>query len=124
MLHCLNCQLNNFILRHIITEILIFFQLFFHIIDCLLFFDPTGNSPITIKMSRRVKFENLRSSFIVNGTQNRLYSIWPHESLLSVNLASVTHSLGQNVDRNHMAIFQLVVGSFFSQVVYHAFCIR
>ena len=121
MLHCLNRELNYLLLRHIITKSLILFQLFLKIVDRFLFFNARRNRSISIKMTSRIQFEYLWSSFIINRTQNRFYPIWSHKGLLCINLASITHSLWQDINRDHMPIFKLIILSLFSQVIYNAF---
>lgn len=92
MLHSLNGKLNNFILGHFVTGL--FFELFFQIVVSFRLLHPRGHSPVPEVVSRRVHFENLGSSFQVNGAKNGLHRIGSHEGLLGVNLGQIAHSLG------------------------------
>lgn len=94
MLHGLNGKLYDLVLSHVIAEMVVFFELFFEIIDGLLFLDAAGNGPVAVEVTGRVEFEELGTPFVVDGTEDGLHSVRSHERFLSVHLTSVTHPLG------------------------------
>ena len=51
MLHGLNSELNNLILGHVIREVLVFFELFFQVVDGLLLLDAAGDCPVAEEVS-------------------------------------------------------------------------
>lgn len=101
-------------------EILVFFELFFKIVDSLHFLDSAGHCLISGIVSGRVVLENLSFSISIHSDDSCFHSVRSHESFLGVNLADVSQSSWKHIHRNAVSILVFVVVGFLS-IYLHTF---